>query len=47
LDKPGKTTNTQPIRSAPYRLHPEKRKFLRKEIDDLLWHRIIEERESP
>ena len=39
-NKPGKATlgvhhiellpNTQPIRSAPYRLHPEKRDFLRK-----------------
>jgi len=39
-DKPGKTTlgvhhiellpNTQPIRSTPYRLHPQKREFLRK-----------------
>jgi len=56
-DKPGKTTlsvhhiellpNTQPIRSAPYRLHPEKREFLRKELDDLLQQGIIEESESP
>ena len=56
-DKPGKTTlgahhiellpNTQPIRSAPYRLHPEKRDFLRKELNDLLEQGIIEESESP
>jgi len=45
-DKRGKTTlgvhhielmpNTQPIRSAPYRLYPEKREYLRKELYDLL-----------
>jgi len=39
--------NTQPIRSAPHRLHPEKREFLRKELDDLLEQGIIEESESP
>ena len=39
--------NTQPIRSAPYRLHPEKREFLRKELDDVLQQGIIEESESP
>jgi len=55
-DKPGKTTlgvhhiellpNTQPIRSAPYRLHPEKREFLRRELDDLVQQGIIEESKS-
>jgi len=39
--------NTQPIRSAPYRRHAEKREFLRKELDDLLQQGIIEEIESP
>ena len=39
--------NTQPIRAAPYRLHPEKREFLRKELDDLLQQGIIEESEGP
>jgi len=56
-DTPGRTTlsvhhikllpNTTPIRCAPYRLHPEKRDFLRKELDDLLRLRIIEESTSP
>ena len=51
-DKPEKTTlgvhhiellsNTQPIRSAPYRLHPEKREFLRKELDDFIQQGNIE-----
>jgi len=56
-DKSGKTTlgvhhikllpNTQPIRSAPFLLHPEKCQFLRKELDDFLQQEIIEESESP
>ena len=56
-DTPGKTNlvvhyiellpNTQPIRCAPYRLHPEKREFLRTELDNLLQQGIIEESNSP
>ena len=38
--------NTQPIHSAPYHLHPEKREFLRKELDNLLQQGIIEESKS-
>jgi len=58
-DKPGKITlgvrhiellpDTQPIRSAPYRLHPEKDEFLRKEfknsahISSVLSDRLVQE----
>ena len=52
-DVPGRTTlvvhhiellaNTQPIRCTPYRLYPEKREFLRKELDNMLQLGIIEE----
>jgi len=56
-DTPGKTNlgvhhielipNTLPIRCTPYRLHPEKREVLRKELDSLLELGIIEESDSP
>ncbi|GFX88799.1 transposon Tf2-9 polyprotein [Trichonephila clavipes] len=36
-----------PVSTAPYRLSPNRKKHLRKEIDNLLAHNIIEERESP
>ena len=56
-DVPGRTTlvvhhiellpNTHPTRCTPYRVHPEKREFLRKELDNLLRLGIIEESDSP
>ena len=56
-DKPGRTNlavhhiqllpGTQPMRCAPYRLHPDKREILRKELDNLLQLGIIEESNSP
>ena len=55
-DKPGRTNlavhhiqllpGTQPIRCAPYRLHPDKREILRKELDNLLQLDIIAESDS-
>jgi len=55
-DKPGRTNltihhidiapGTKPIRSAPYRLNPEKAQFLQREIKDLQEQGIIEESAS-
>ena len=48
-NKPGRTNllpGTQPIRGAQYRLHPDKREILRKELDNLLQLGIIEESDS-
>ena len=55
-DKPGKTTlckhhieltpGVRPIKSAPYRLNPEKVKYLKNEITDLLKDSLIEESDS-
>jgi len=39
--------NTRPMSCTPYRLHPEKREFLRKELDNLLQLGIIEDSDSP
>ncbi|GFX63117.1 transposon Tf2-6 polyprotein [Trichonephila clavipes] len=36
-----------PVSTAPYRLSPNRKEHLRKEIDNLLAHNIIEECESP
>lgn len=55
-DKPGKTTlcshhiellpNAKPCKCSPYRLNPEKSKFLQKEISDLVQAGLIEESDS-
>jgi len=42
----GMLPNTRPIRCTPYRLHPEKREFLRKELVNLLQLASIEESDS-
>ncbi|GFV29192.1 retrovirus-related Pol polyprotein from transposon 297 [Trichonephila clavipes] len=41
------TSEHQPVSTAPYRLSPNRKEHLRKEIDNLLAHNIIEECESP
>ena len=56
-DVPGRTNltvhhikllpNTRPIRCTPYRLHPKKHEFLRKELDNLLQLGIIDESDGP
>ena len=56
-DKPGRTTwimhhielepGSKPVRCTPYRLSPEKSKFLKEELDRLLTLGIIAESDSP
>ncbi|GFV86059.1 hypothetical protein TNCV_670561 [Trichonephila clavipes] len=41
------TGDHPPVSTAPYRLSPNRKEHLRKEIDNLLAHNIIEECESP
>ncbi|GFW74116.1 retrovirus-related Pol polyprotein from transposon 297 [Trichonephila clavipes] len=41
------TSDHPPVSTAPYRLSPNRKAHLRKEIDNLLAHNIIEECESP
>ncbi|GFX74338.1 retrovirus-related Pol polyprotein from transposon 297 [Trichonephila clavipes] len=41
------TGDHPPVSTAPYRLSPNRKKHLRKEIDNLLAHNIIEECEPP
>ncbi|GFU65013.1 retrovirus-related Pol polyprotein from transposon 297 [Trichonephila clavipes] len=41
------TGDHPPVSTAPFRLSPNRKEHLRKEIDNLLAHNIIEECESP
>ncbi|GFX99385.1 retrovirus-related Pol polyprotein from transposon 17.6 [Trichonephila clavipes] len=41
------TGDHPPVSTAPYRLSPNRKEHLRKEIDNLLAHNIIKECESP